>query len=103
MRKNTYFYMFMLSFVFFGCASVQEKCQGYGFTPGTVEFANCNMSESHRQQQDFGNFMGELKRDSQHHEHMGVLRQQNINPPRYQQRSSGCSPLRVGNYSVLNC
>lgn len=103
MKKSTYFCLFILGFIFSGCASVQEKCQSYGFMPGTVEFANCNMVESQRQQDDYGRFMDGVREDRRHSEQMDALRQHNSYQPTYQQPSVHCTTRRTGNYSTMDC
>lgn len=47
-----------------GCASVQQICAGYGFTPGTNEFANCSMAESYNRQQAIQNFTNQMQQNS---------------------------------------
>jgi len=58
----------LIILLFSGCASIQEICTGYGFTPGTTEFANCNMSEMNSRRQAWQNFNNQLQENNRQYQ-----------------------------------
>lgn len=77
------------------CTTPEEKCSGYGFTPGTDDFAACNMYVSEQKAQARRNALQGLARGLSA---AGQQYSQSSQPVQtFQPRPSQFSTYRIGN------